>query len=401
MNREDARKLVGGYATGTLTPEEQRALFEAALEDQELFDELSREQALRDLLADPAARGSLIAVLEEPVPQPWYRRRWFLPALAAAVPAVALVAALLVWPARQKPVEIAMVQAPPPAPTLPQPALEAPRLSPAPAPEADTRVKALDAAPPPARQMAAEEKLADRAPVPEPREARADAVRLRKEVAAPEAPRLTAATGELGRAGGGGGAAPAVANLAAPPQPPAPGAQALFFGAVQQQAADSAEQAKGSGPSQIRTQQQQQLRMATGAATAVAPPNIGVGYTILRRVDGNQYTPVTELARADTAAVRLVPNARGRLTVTAISDGASRVLLSADVAPMNVYQTPDLREGESRISVVFTREQQGRLDRTGTRNLVETTAGETTYVVSAPSTPPAAEVSFQITLQYR
>ena len=38
MNREDIQKLLGGYATGTLTPEEQQALFSAALEDQELFD---------------------------------------------------------------------------------------------------------------------------------------------------------------------------------------------------------------------------------------------------------------------------------------------------------------------------------------------------------------------------
>jgi len=29
MNRDDIQKLLGGYATGTLTPEEQQALFEA------------------------------------------------------------------------------------------------------------------------------------------------------------------------------------------------------------------------------------------------------------------------------------------------------------------------------------------------------------------------------------
>ena len=59
MNREEIRKLLGGYATGTLTPEEQQALFAAALEDQELFDALGREQALRDLLRDPAAKGGI------------------------------------------------------------------------------------------------------------------------------------------------------------------------------------------------------------------------------------------------------------------------------------------------------------------------------------------------------
>jgi hypothetical protein len=42
MSREEIQKLIGGYATGSLTAGEQQALFEAALEDQELFDELAR-----------------------------------------------------------------------------------------------------------------------------------------------------------------------------------------------------------------------------------------------------------------------------------------------------------------------------------------------------------------------
>jgi len=44
MSRDEVQKLLGGYATGTLTPEEQQALFAAALEDQELFDALAHEQ---------------------------------------------------------------------------------------------------------------------------------------------------------------------------------------------------------------------------------------------------------------------------------------------------------------------------------------------------------------------
>ena len=65
MSREEVQKLLGGYATGTLTAEEQQALFEAALEDQELFDTLAREQGLRDLLRDPPARAELLAALDE------------------------------------------------------------------------------------------------------------------------------------------------------------------------------------------------------------------------------------------------------------------------------------------------------------------------------------------------
>jgi hypothetical protein len=79
MSREEIQKLLGGYATGTLTPAEQTALFEAALEDQELFDALAREQSVRDLLRDPAARGFLLAALDEPR-LTWTQRagRWVL-----------------------------------------------------------------------------------------------------------------------------------------------------------------------------------------------------------------------------------------------------------------------------------------------------------------------------------
>ena len=50
MSPEEIKKLLGGYATGTLTAEEQQALFAAALEDQELFDAL----AARTVAARPA-----------------------------------------------------------------------------------------------------------------------------------------------------------------------------------------------------------------------------------------------------------------------------------------------------------------------------------------------------------
>lgn len=50
MTRDEIRGLIGGYATGSLSEAEQKLLFEAALDDQELFDELAREQALKELL---------------------------------------------------------------------------------------------------------------------------------------------------------------------------------------------------------------------------------------------------------------------------------------------------------------------------------------------------------------
>jgi hypothetical protein len=65
---EDVRKLLGGYATGTLTPEEREALFGAALHNPEIFAALADEQALKDLLDDPSARSELLQVAASPPP---------------------------------------------------------------------------------------------------------------------------------------------------------------------------------------------------------------------------------------------------------------------------------------------------------------------------------------------
>src|ERR1035441_389736 len=99
MSPEDIKKLLGGYATGTLTIEEQQALFAAALEDQELFDALAREQSLRDLLRDPAARAELLGALDTPATRPvdfwqWLRRPMVAGLATAGVAAIAIVA---VW----------------------------------------------------------------------------------------------------------------------------------------------------------------------------------------------------------------------------------------------------------------------------------------------------------------
>jgi hypothetical protein len=99
MNREEIQRLLGGYATGTLTPEEQQALFAAALEDQELFDALGREQVLRDLLRDPAARAEALAALDAPAAGrvgwlAWLQRPVMVGFAAAGLAAVAVLA---VW----------------------------------------------------------------------------------------------------------------------------------------------------------------------------------------------------------------------------------------------------------------------------------------------------------------
>ena len=64
MPEHELEKLLGGFAADTLTPEERDALFSAALQDQRLFNALADEQALKELLTDPAVRGRLLQALD-------------------------------------------------------------------------------------------------------------------------------------------------------------------------------------------------------------------------------------------------------------------------------------------------------------------------------------------------
>jgi hypothetical protein len=67
----ETAKLLAGYATRTLTADEEKRLFRAAAEDQELFDELADEEDLREVLDDFPLRqrvSRLVAERTEPVP---------------------------------------------------------------------------------------------------------------------------------------------------------------------------------------------------------------------------------------------------------------------------------------------------------------------------------------------
>lgn len=127
MSPKDAEKLIGGYATGSLTPAEREALLRAALEDQTLFNTLAEEEPLRELLADPATRQRLLGVLEAK-PAAWRRLLdWInqpLPMAVTATAAIALVAGLALWQARVPrvpAVEVAQVRAPAASTPSPQP----------------------------------------------------------------------------------------------------------------------------------------------------------------------------------------------------------------------------------------------------------------------------------------
>ena len=65
MSEHDLEKLLGGFAADTLTPEEKQVLYSAALQDQQLFNALTDEQALKELLADPVVRRRLLQSLKQ------------------------------------------------------------------------------------------------------------------------------------------------------------------------------------------------------------------------------------------------------------------------------------------------------------------------------------------------
>jgi hypothetical protein len=106
VTREEARRLLSGYATGSLTELEQQLLFDAALEDQELFDELAEEQAVKELVELPGAKRRLLEALG-PEKKAVVRWPW-------AVGVVAAMIGVALWIARPvaAPVEMARVETP-------------------------------------------------------------------------------------------------------------------------------------------------------------------------------------------------------------------------------------------------------------------------------------------------
>ncbi len=161
MTRDDIHKLIAGYATGTLTESERQALFAAALDDQELFDELAREQELKELIEAPGVRARLLAAVEPAASQKkWLENPHWTWAAAATVAAV-LLGVYLTQPPELKRLAV-VVQDPPlvsdaPAPFVAEPPEVRPAV-PLPAPVAveQGRRGATPALPPPPQQQGAQ-----------------------------------------------------------------------------------------------------------------------------------------------------------------------------------------------------------------------------------------------------
>jgi hypothetical protein len=103
MKHKDIQNLLGGYATDTLTDRERELLFSAALHNQELFNALADEQALRECLSDPATRRQLLQALEPREPGVLERLTSWMRRPASWAVAGGVMAALVVGVAIRRP----------------------------------------------------------------------------------------------------------------------------------------------------------------------------------------------------------------------------------------------------------------------------------------------------------
>lgn len=164
MTPDNPEKLLGGYAAGNLTPEERARLFEAALEDQTLFDALMEEEPLREVLADPVGKARLrrsLASTGETACRTtaWFRRplAW---SLAGGFAAAVFVSGFVAWRMANdvpmaRPLEMAKA-------SRPSPLVESPPAAP-PAASKPARLAARAFAPP-----AEKERAESAPPLPEP-----------------------------------------------------------------------------------------------------------------------------------------------------------------------------------------------------------------------------------------
>ena len=108
---DEIHALLSAYAAGTLTPEEQKRLFEKSLSNQKLFDALADEEAMRAALDSPLVKQSLTRALEQRDEE--RKRPPITKLLWAAVASCLLVGIVSVtlWPTKPV-VQIAQVQQP-------------------------------------------------------------------------------------------------------------------------------------------------------------------------------------------------------------------------------------------------------------------------------------------------
>ena len=277
MSREEIQKLLGGYATDTLGEAERRALFEAALEDQELFDALAKEEALREVLQDPSARQQLIVALGS-AREPFAARAWrwlrqpAALATAGGVAALLIVAGLVLHQTKHAHREAMVADASTPGPPAPVAAI-APSAAPQEAKKSPVVGRQL-------RRLA---------PLSAPRA-----------LAAPQpAAQSELAEGKL-----------STAPAAPPPQQPAPMATGALDGPAQANGQDVQVQMQA----QAVISRNAALGSVRAAKAAPSAANLAVEYTLLLKDVDGVYSPVpsgTVFHAGDSVRLQVAPSEAG------------------------------------------------------------------------------------------
>lgn len=309
MTQDEICKLLGGYAADTLTADERRMLFEAALEDQELFNALQNEDALRELLEDPVSRAQIHTALQSRRPAFW-SKRWV---YGVAIPAVLAVIVIAVMNRANGPQQIPQS----PAPALPQMVARdaAPKIEASPKTEAAPQPQAV---PPP--QIASQPQIRKQTTVPQASPAAPAPTGLQLETARGVArPNLTAPV-----------AVPMLAALRAAPPPPIPDAVRRELLSMVVTAAPLYQ-----GPlvqySLVRTDQAVRVDVTLGIA----------GYLALYEVDASGNSKHVYPAGNNDVAARVSPNVPIQIPSEPLklADGAKLrlVLVPAPPAAINGF----------------------------------------------------------------
>jgi len=388
MSREEIEKLLGGYATGTLTGEERDALFAAALEDQVLFDLLAREEPLRQLLEDPVAKARLRRALEESA-VPWYRA-WLRPALLGAlVTGMAVVAVVVERQAARRPGVAILARAP--RPVLPVPV-------PSPLPQALEKREV----PQPGRPV--EAKPADLQAV-----ATSVAPDRPPSVPAPPSAPSAAVAGQSASAGHAQALEGRIGRTVGVSLPSLQDAYELFYGSRLQPAL---------GPNLFRSGQQSGSPAAAGARVSRRAPlalHLGVRYQVLRRLPDRSFAEVSsdqELDAKDEVTVVIESNDDGYLSVIERTpDRTWRGVVLDRIARMQPYTVPATGvltfEAARPIELFIQVSRQpltteDRAPAEGSDQVFSNRGTERrTYVVSTASDVMAQRVGFAITLRHK
>ena len=389
MSREEIEKLLGGYATGTLTGEERDALFAAALEDQVLFDLLAREEPLRELLEDPVAKARLRRALEESA-VPWYRA-WLRPALLGAlVTGMAVVAVVVERQAARRPGVAILARAP--RPVLPVPV-------PSPLPQALEKREV----PQPGRPV--EAKPADLQAVPT-----SVAPDRPPSVPAPPSAPSAAVAGQSASAGHAQALEGRIGRTVGVSLPSLQDAYELFYGSRLQPAL---------GPNLFRSGQQSGSPAAAGARVGgrALPQalHLGVRYRVLRRLPDRSFAGISsdqELDAKDEVRVLIESNDDGYLSVIERTpDRTWRGVVLDRIARMQPYTVPATGvltfEAARPIELFIQVSRQpltteDRAPAEGSDQVFGSRGTDRrTYVVSTASNVMAQRVGFAITLRHK